>query len=216
MVSARRGRLAPGKLFLVDLEGGRIVPDEEVKADVATAKPYGDWFREGVVRLEDLPDKTSRVTHAGSLPSRQRAFGWTQEGLRLTIAPMARDAAEPTGSMGNDLALAVLSDKSPPLFGYFKQLFAQVTNPPIDSIRESIVMSLRTGVGAERNLLDEGPAHAHQLTISQPILRAHELERLRQVDHSVFWAHAIDITWAAEEPGGMASALDRVLDEASE
>ena len=107
---------------------------------------------------------------------------------------MARDGAEPIGSMGNDLALAVLSDKPPPLFNYFKQLFAQVTNPPIDPIRESIVMSLSTGVGAEENLLSESAEHAHQLAVSQPILRAFELERLRQVDHSIFWAHTIDLT----------------------
>src|SRR4051795_12646894 len=208
---ARRGRLAPGKLFLVDLEQGRIVPDEEVKEQVATRRPYGEWYRDGVVHLEDLPDREPQIVHAGSLSARQRAFGWTQEDLRLTLAPMARDAAEPTGSMGNDLALAVLSDKAPPLFNYFKQLFAQVTTPPIDPIRESIVMSLCTGVGAEQNLPDESPAHAHQLLIAQPILRAAELERLRQVDHSIFWAHTIDITWPAEDGvKGMAAALNRV------
>src|SRR3954468_11342950 len=213
----RKGRLAPGKLFLVDLEQGRIVPDEEVKEQVATRRPYGEWFREGVVQLADMPDKAPQVTHAGSLPARQRAFGWSQEDLRLTLAPMARDAAEPTGSMGNDLALAVLSDKSPPLFNYFKQLFAQVTTPPIDPIRESIVMSLTTGVGSERNLLDESPEHAHQLVMQQPILRSAELERLRQVDHSVFWAHTVDITWPVEEgPEGMERALERICAEASE
>ena len=214
---ARKGRLAPGKLFLVDLEQGRIVPDEEVKAEVATAQPYGDWYREGVVALDDLPDREPQVVHAGSPAARQQAFGWTQEDLRLTLAPMARDAAEPTGSMGNDLALAVLSDKAPPLFSYFKQLFAQVTNPPIDPIRESIVMSLTSGVGAEENLLEESPDHAHQLAISQPILRQHELERLRQVDHSIFWAHTIDITWPAEDGAkGMGHALHRICTEASE
>ena len=214
---ARKGRLAPGKLFLVDVEQGRIVPDDEVKGQVATRRPYGDWYQQGVVHLDDLPDKAPSVTHAPLLPDRQRAFGYTQEDLRLVLAPMARDAAEPTGSMGNDLALAVLSDKAPPLFNYFKQLFAQVTNPPIDPIRESIVMSLTTGVGSERNLLDEGPEHAHQLVMSQPILRSAELERLRQVDHSVFWAHTVDITWPVDEgPEGMERALDRVCAEASE
>src|SRR6266536_1022164 len=119
--------------------------------------------------------------------------------------------------MGNDNALAVLSDQRPPLFNYFKQLFAQVTNPPIDSIRESIVMSLSSGVGAEANLLDESPEHAHQLVMEQPILRAAELERLRQVDHSVFWAHTVDVTWPVEEgPEGMERALERICAEASE
>ncbi|MEA2295361.1 MAG: glutamate synthase large chain, partial [Solirubrobacteraceae bacterium] len=121
------------------------------------------------------------------------------------------------GSMGNDLALAVLSDKAPPLFNYFKQLFAQVTNPPVDPIRESIVMSLRAGVGGEENLLTESAEHAHQLTVTQPILRAFELERLRQVDHSIFWAHTIDITWPAEDGAkGMSMALNRICNEASE
>ncbi len=131
--------------------------------------------------------------------------------------PMARDAAEPTGSMGNDLALAMLSDKAPPLFDYFKQLFAQVTNPPIDPIRESIVMSLSSGLGAEDNLLSESPEHAHQLHLDQPILRQDYLERLRQVDHSVFWAHTIDITWPSEDgPGGLERALERICAEAEE
>ncbi|HVL95619.1 MAG TPA: glutamate synthase large subunit [Solirubrobacteraceae bacterium] len=217
---ARKGRLAPGKLFLVDLAEGRIVPDEEVKAGVATRRPYGDWYDQGVVHLDDLPDKAPRGDEAGPahpLEARQRAFGYTQEDLRLLLAPMARDAAEPTGSMGNDLALAVFSDRSPPLFAYFKQLFAQVTNPPVDPIRESIVMSLSTGIGSERNLLDEGPEHAHQLVMDQPILRSSELERLRQVDHSVFWAHTVDITWpVAEGAEGMERALERICAEASE
>ncbi len=214
---ARKGRLAPGKLFLVDLEQGRIVPDAEVKDSVARAKPYGDWYHEGVVHVRDLPERTGSVTAHGTLAQRQRAFGWTQEDLRLTLVPMARDAAEPTASMGNDLALAVLSDQAPPLFGYFKQLFAQVTNPPIDSIRESIVMSLSSGIGAEENLLSESPEHAHQLALSHPILRASELERLRQVDHSVFWAHTIDITWdVAEGPEGLPRALRRICLEATE
>ncbi|HYZ80812.1 MAG TPA: glutamate synthase-related protein, partial [Solirubrobacteraceae bacterium] len=214
---ARKGRLAPGKLFLVDLDQGRIVPDEEVKEAVATRRPYGDWYRQGVVRLADLPDKVPALSHAASLPARQRAFGYTQEDLRLVIGPTARDAAEPVGSMGNDLALAVFSDQAPPLFNYFKQLFAQVTNPPIDPIRESIVMSLATGVGSEENLLDESPQHAHQLVMEQPILRSAELERLRQVDHSVFWAHTVDITWPVDEGAeGMERALERICAEASE
>ena len=130
---------------------------------------------------------------------------------------MARDAAEPTGSMGNDLALAMLSDKAPPLFDYFKQLFAQVTNPPIDPIRESIVMSLTSGLGAEQNLLAESPEHAHQLHLSQPVSRAATLERLRQVDHSVFWAHTVDITFPTSEgPDGLETALERISQEAEE
>ena len=214
---ARMGRLAPGKLFLVDVEQGRIVPDHEVKTSVATAQPYGEWLEQGGVHVDDLPERVADPEYAGTLADRQLAFGWSAEDLRLILAPMARDAAEPTGSMGNDLALAMLSDKAPPLFDYFKQLFAQVTNPPIDPIRESIVMSLASGVGAEDNLLSESPEHAHQLHMDQPILRASELERLRQVDHSVFWAHTIDCTWpTADGPAGLEAAMKRVCEEAEE
>ena len=117
----------------------------------------------------------------------------------MTLVPMARDAAEPTGSMGNDTALAVLSDMRPPLFSYFKQLFAQVTNPAIDPIRESVVMSLEAVIGPEINLLGETPDHCHQLVMPQPLLRSTELEKLRQVDHSVFEARTIDMTWPASE-----------------
>ena len=178
----RKGRLQPGKLFLVDVEEGRIVADEEVKRSVATAKPYGDWYEQGVVHLSDLPDREPRTPRTETIRNRQLAFGYSQEDLRVLLTPTAAGAAEPIGSMGNDLALAVLSDRQPALFSYFKQLFAQVTNPPIDPIRESVVMSVASGVGSERNLFDETPEHAHQLSMETPILRSPELEKLRQVD----------------------------------
>ena len=211
----RLGRLAPGKLFLVDLEQGRIVEDSEVKAQVSTQAPYAQWHRENVVRFDDL--EPVRPTLTGVLPTRRRqlAFGYTQEDLRVLMAPMAQKGEEPIGSMGNDAALAVLSDRRPPLFSYFKQLFAQVTNPPIDPIREAVVMSLGTGVGAEQNLLDETPLHAHQLVMSQPILRNLELETLREVASSIFRAHTIDITWPiVEGPDGLCARLATVCDEA--
>ena len=129
------------------------------------------------------------------LRARQLAFGWSEEDLRVILAPMARDAAEPNGSMGNDLAPAAMSDARPSLFSYFKQLFAQVTNPAIDPIRESVVMSLEAVIGPEINLLGETPDHCHQLVMPQPILRNSELEKLRQVDHDVFEARTIDMTW---------------------
>ncbi len=161
----RKGRLAPGKLFLVDLEAGRIVEDEEVKRTIALRKPYGEWYRKSVVHISDLPDREPRTPRIEPLRSKQLAFGYSQEDLRLIIAPMAAKGEEPVASMGNDAALAVLSDRQPPLFSYFKQLFAQVTNPPIDPIRESVVMSLQAGVGAELNLLAEiaraGPPARH-------------------------------------------------------
>ena len=213
----RKGRLQPGKLFLVDLAEQRIVADEEVKRAVATQKPYGDWYREGVVHLSDLPPRPPRVPRTEPLRSRQLAFGYSLEDLRVLLTPTAARGEEPIGSMGNDLALAVLSDRQPPLFSYFKQLFAQVTNPPIDPIRENVVMSVATGVGSERNLFDESAEHAHQLAMETPILRSDELERLRQVDSSIFQAYTVDITWpVAEGPEGMEAALERICREAAE
>jgi glutamate synthase domain-containing protein 2/glutamate synthase domain-containing protein 1/glutamate synthase domain-containing protein 3 len=212
---ARKGRLQPGKLFLVDLERGRIVDDAEVKREVAGRQPYGDWFEEGIVHLADLPDHPPEDTPQEPLRARQLAFGYTQEDLRVLLAPTAANAEEPIGSMGNDAALAVLSDLEPPLFHYFKQLFAQVTNPPIDPIREAIVMSVGTGVGSEHNLLSESPAHAHQLAMETPILFNREVQRLRHVDSSIFAARTLDTTWpVAEGPDGMIAALERVCAEA--
>jgi glutamate synthase domain-containing protein 2/glutamate synthase domain-containing protein 1/glutamate synthase domain-containing protein 3 len=220
----RLGRLQPGKLFLVDLERGRIVEDEEVKREVATAQPYGEWYERNAVRFADLPPSHEVTLSDQPMRLRQRAFGYSQEDLRVLLTPTALDAAEPIGSMGNDSALAVLSDQAPPLFSYFKQLFAQVTNPPIDPIREEIVMSLATSLGNERNLLDESPEHAHKLLLEQPILLNRELETLRHVDHDVYKARTIDTTWVianaqeeANTPGGaMNAAMHRICTQARE
>jgi glutamate synthase domain-containing protein 2/glutamate synthase domain-containing protein 1/glutamate synthase domain-containing protein 3 len=212
-----KGRLRPGKIFLVDLEREQIVPDDEVKAELARRRPYGEWLHDRVVHIEDLPEKSPRVPRVEPLRAKQLAFGWTEEDLRIILTPMARDAAEPTGSMGNDVVLASLSDRRPPLFSYFKQLFAQVTNPAIDPIRESVVMSLAACIGPEINMLGETPDHCHQLVMSQPILRNSQLEKLRQVDHSVFEARTIDITWCAEEgEAGMERRIEEICGEASE
>ncbi len=213
----RLGRLQPGKLFLVDLERGRIVEDEEVKREVATAQPYGEWYARNAVPFKDLPPSSEVTLSNQPLPLRQRAFGYSQEDLRVLLAPMAIEAAEPIGSMGNDVSLAVLSDQAPPLFSYFKQLFAQVTNPPIDPIREEIVMSLATTLGNERNLLDESPEHAHKLLLDQPILLNRELETLRHVNHEVYKARTIDATWSIDKgAGGMAVAIERICRQAHE
>jgi len=211
----RLGRLQPGKIFLCDLEQGRIVEDEEVKREISTRRPYRQWIEEQRVHFDDLPD--AHVTLTGVQPGYKRrlAFGYTQEDLRVLIAPMASSGAEPIGSMGNDGALAVLSDQRPPLFSYFKQLFAQVTNPPIDPIREEVVMSLASAIGPEGNLLDEDPRHAHQLVMKQPILRNLELEKLKQAGHDIFATQTLDITWPAEEgPDGMSRRLADLCDEA--
>jgi glutamate synthase domain-containing protein 2/glutamate synthase domain-containing protein 1/glutamate synthase domain-containing protein 3 len=213
----RLGRLQPGKLFLVDLERGCIVEDGEVKREISTRRPYGEWYVRNSVHFDDLPPSEAVTISDQPLHARQRAFGYTQEDLRVLLTPMARDGAEPVGSMGNDLALAVLSDQAPPLFSYFKQLFAQVTNPPIDPIREEIVMSLATSLGTERNLFDETPEHAHKLILRQPILLNRELETLRHVAHEEFSARTLDITWpSAEGPAGMERALERLCAHAQE
>jgi glutamate synthase domain-containing protein 2/glutamate synthase domain-containing protein 1/glutamate synthase domain-containing protein 3 len=213
----RLGRLQPGKLFLVDLERGRIVEDEEVKREVSTRHPYGEWYARNAVPFDDLPTSEQVTLSDQPLHLRQRAFGFSQEDLRVLLTPMAVDGAEPVGSMGNDISLAVLSDQAPPLFSYFKQLFAQVTNPPIDPLREEIVMSLATSLGNERNLFEETPEHAHKLLLDQPILLNRELETLRHVDHEVYAARTIDITWpVAEGPAGMSEAIERICRQARE
>src|SRR5215216_1324109 len=211
----RKGRLQPGNIFLVDLARGRIVEDGEVKREIAGQQPYGEWFEQGIIQLADLAEREPAHGQSEPLRALQFAFGYTQEDMKVLLAPTAAKAEEPIGSMGNDVSLAVLSDSHPPLFSYFKQLFAQVTNPPIDSIREAIVMSVATGVGSERNLLDETPEHSRQLAMDTPVLRNAELEKLRQVDSSVFRARTIDITWpVAEGPQGMDAALERICAEA--
>jgi glutamate synthase (NADPH/NADH) large chain/glutamate synthase (ferredoxin) len=213
----RLGRLQPGKLFLIDLEQGRIVDDEEVKRELSTHRPYGDWYAANAVPFSSLPPSDQVTLSDQPLHTRQRAFGYTQEDLRVLLAPMAADGAEPIGSMGNDLSLAVLSEQAPPLFSYFKQLFAQVTNPPIDPIREEIVMSLATTLGTERNLFDETPEHAHKLLLDQPILLNRELETLRNVEHDVYKAETLDITFpVADGVDGMNATIDRVCEQAHE
>jgi len=220
----RKGRLKPGALLLVDVEGGRVLADREVERELAARRPYGRWYRERTVRLDELPEPEAEPASsdgappapAESLRRRQLAFGWTQEDLRVLLAPMAGDGKEPNGSMGSDVPLAVLSDRQPPLFAYFKQLFAQVTNPAIDPVREETVMSLRTALGPTGNVLSEEPGHAHQLVMDTPILRDPELERLRRVRHEVLAAQTLDATWPrAEGAAGLGRALERLCEEAS-
>jgi glutamate synthase domain-containing protein 2/glutamate synthase domain-containing protein 1/glutamate synthase domain-containing protein 3 len=212
----RKGRLRPGRLFLVDLAEGRVVPDAEAKAKVAGRRPYGAWFDAEHVRLADLPQRSPRPL-GQPLRRLQLAFGYTQEDMKVMLAPLAANAEEAVGSMGNDTPLAVLSDRRPLLYSYFKQLFAQVTNPPIDPIREAVVMSKQSLVGSERNLLGESPEHARQLVIDNPVLRDDELEQLRLVESEVFRACTIDFTWPVSEGvAGMEAALERVCVEADE
>jgi hypothetical protein len=169
----RRGRLHPGRLLIIDLERHLLQADREAELEVAAARPYGKWCAEAEIRLPDLVERPPVRPHE-PLSTRQLAFGFSQEDLRVLIGPAAEAGLEPTGSMGNDLALAALSEREPSLFSYFKQRFAQVTNPPIDSVRESIVMSLEARCGAEGNLLSDGPEHPRQLVLDHPVLTNEE------------------------------------------
>jgi glutamate synthase domain-containing protein 2/glutamate synthase domain-containing protein 1/glutamate synthase domain-containing protein 3 len=211
----RKGRLRPGKFFFIDLVDGRVVENGELKEAVATQQPYEKWCREQILYLADIPDRGRPAPSPEPLHTRQLAFGYSQEDLRVLLEPMVAAQAEPIGSMGNDLALAVLSDRQPSLFTYFKQLFAQVTNPPIDPLREQLVMSLVTRLGRRGNIFTETPEHAAQLLINQPILGVEEMEKLRHVDRDGYRSRTIDITWpVADGPAGMESALLRACDEA--
>ena len=207
----RRGRLEPGTLLVADLEAGRLLADREVERRLADRRPYGRWYRERTVRLEDLTDPGAIPRPAQPLRRRQLAFGYTQEELRVLVAPMAGTAKEPSGSMGADAALAVLSERDPPLFSYFKQLFAQVTNPAIDPLREDIVMSLGTGLGPRANLLEDEPGDACQLVLASPVLHDDQLARIRALDHPVLRTRTLDATWPARRgASGLEPALQRL------
>ncbi|WP_345365141.1 glutamate synthase large subunit [Actinoallomurus liliacearum] len=187
----RKGRLQPGKIFLVDTAQGRIVEDDEIKAELAREHPYAEWLRDGLVRFEELPERELRVVeelHEGEVPShetlvkRQQVFGYTNEELKIILAPMAKNGAEPIGSMGTDTPLAALSDRPRQLFDYFKQLFAQVTNPPLDAIREELVTSLQSTLGPEGNLLEPGPESCRRLVLPTPILDNEELAKIIHIN----------------------------------
>jgi len=178
-----KGRLQPGRMFLVDTSEKRIISDEDLKHRIATEQPYELWLKEHLVRLDDLPPPPSVIEpdHETVL-RRQEEFGYTAEDVRILINPMSETGVEPTGSMGNDTPLAVLSEKPQVLYNYFKQLFAQVTNPPVDAIREELIMAVETAIGPEGNLLEPTPVSAHQLALPTPVLRNDELEKIRQLD----------------------------------
>jgi len=178
----RKGRLRPGKMFLVDTAAGRIIEDDEVKADLAGAEPWGQWLEEGRIALKDLPEREHIVHTPASVTRRQRTFGYTEEEVRILIAPMAQKAAEPLGAMGSDTPIAVLSDRPRLLFDYFTQQFAQVTNPPLDSIREEVVTSMKLGLGPERNLLAATAEHAKQISLDFPVIDNDELAKIQHFE----------------------------------
>jgi glutamate synthase (NADPH) large chain len=204
-----KGRLQPGKMLLVDTVEGRIVSDRELKRALYGRNPYQMWLKENQITLDQLaePPRAYGADH-NTLVRRQRAFGYTDEDIRIVLGPMAEKGEEPIGSMGTDTPLACLSDKPQPLFHYFKQLFAQVTNPPIDPIREEMVMSLTSYIGTERNILAETPQHCHTLKLPHPILTNHDLEKIRRVSQGDFLATTLPMLFAVEEG---AKGLERAL-----
>ena len=212
-----KGRLQPGKMFLVDTVEGRIVSDKEIKRQLASRQPYAQWLKDNRVTMEQLPEPTRmHLPNPETLLRRQRAFGYTDEDLRMILSPMASAAEEPVGSMGTDTPLACLSDRPQPLFHYFKQLFAQVTNPPIDPIREEMVMSLFSYIGSERNILEEGPENCHMLKLDHPLLTNRDLEKLRRVSTRDLLATTLPALFrVAEGESGLKRALDELCQRAS-
>lgn len=212
-----KGRLQPGRMFLIDTEQRRIVADEEIKEKIATEHPYAQWIEQHMMPLADLPlvNQLPEPTHETVL-QRQQAFGYTFEDLRVIMVPMARDGVEPVGSMGTDTPLAVLSDKPQLLYNYFKQLFAQVTNPPIDCIREEIVTSAETTIGSERNLLDPKAESCRLIELKTPILTNEELAKLQYVSEEGFKAITLPIIFkAAEGKAGLEEAIASLCRDAS-
>ena len=205
-----KGRLQPGRMFLVDTEQGRIISDEELKGDLVKRKPYGQWLKENQIRLDDLPEPYRVMgSDHDTIVFRQRMFGYSDEDLRRILLPMAVDGQEPIGSMGWDTPLACLSDHPQSLFNYFRILFAQVTNPPIDPIREELVMSLISYIGQERNILDEEPINCHTLRLDHPVLTNNDLERLRRVSQGDFLATTLPTLYRVDSgEKGLRDALN--------
>ena len=207
------GRLQPGKMFVVDMEQGRIISDEELKQKICSHKPYSEWLNKYKIRLEELPEPRVLFTHLehDQVYKYQKAFGYSTEDLETIISPMALEGKEPIGSMGTDTPLAILSDQPQHLSSYFKQLFAQVTNPPIDPIRERLVMSLATFAGNAGNLLVEDPLDCHSVALKHPILNNHELEKIRSIDTGIFQAKTLQTYFRADgKVGSLQKGLDRL------
>jgi glutamate synthase (NADPH) large chain len=217
----RKGRLQPGRMFLVDIDEHRIIEDEEIKTTLAAEHPYDEWLHAGLVRLEDLPLREHIVHTHSSVTRRQQVFGYTEEELRVLVAPMGRAGAEPIGSMGTDTPIAALSEKSRLLFDYFSQLFAQVTNPPLDAIREELVTSLGGAIGPEGNLLQPSPAACRQLVLPFPVIDNDDLAKIRHVnrdgDLPGYATHVVRGLFEVDRGAqGLADRLDEICGEVSE
>jgi len=209
----RKGRLQPGRMFLVDTQQGRIVDDEEIKAQLSSQEPYGSWLEQNLQDLDALPqpEGDARLKLTGDeLAARQRLFGYSMEDLKITLAPMGRSGIEPTGSMGNDAPLAVLSKRSRLFFDYFHQLFAQVTNPPLDAIREELVTSLQSYIGKQGNLLTETPELCRMLRVKQPLITEKELVKILHTENEVVRSVTLPILFKAAGDG---AALKQALDD---
>ena len=213
-----KGRLQPGRMFLVDFDEGRLVPNDELKDTFSGRQPYANWLKDHRVELSDIAlDGDNKQFDQETLIKRMQAFGYTQETMQFMLIPMIHQQRDPIGSMGNDAAIACLSDKPRLIYDYFKQLFAQVTNPAIDSIREDIIMSLECYIGPEQNLLETTPEHANRLLIPHPILTNDEMAAIKSMDHKGWKSKIIDITYPRSEGTvGLTAALDRICTEAEE
>ncbi|MCG8571457.1 MAG: glutamate synthase large subunit [Spirochaetes bacterium] len=209
-----KGRLAPGKMIMVDLERKRVMKDNEIKSNISRQKPYRRWLEENKIELKGLFGVPRPVElDMDELANRQRAFGYTLEDIQKIIMPMVENAQEPVGSMGNDASLAVLSDQPQLLYNYFRQMFAQVTNPPIDPYRENLVMSLMSFIGREQNLLTETPQHCHQLKLPHPILTNDDVERLRNSEIKELQAATVDMVFDIHEgKGQLALAIEQMCE----
>ena len=209
------GKLQPGNMFLVDLSKKRIISDEEIKNQITRRQPYGEWIKDNLVKLDELPEPVfvHSVKHQNGF-EKLKIFGYTREDIFTILTPMAIKGEEAIGSMGTDVPLAILSEHPQPLFRYFKQLFAQVTNPPIDPIREELVMDMNTYVGPEQNLLDETPQHAHCLEINNPVISNTEIEKIRGISKGFFKAHTISILFKADKKRDMRTQLEQICQEA--
>jgi glutamate synthase (NADPH/NADH) large chain len=211
-----KGRLQPGKMFLIDTREGRIIDDAELKHKISTEKPYRQWLNENIVRLADLPGHPVPEPDHATVLLRQQAFGYSHEDLRILMAPMAKNGEEALGSMGTDTPLAVLSDRQPTLFNYFRQLFAQVTNPPLDAIREELVTSMSTALGPEKNLLKPEPASCRMIKILSPIMDNDDLAKLRNISLEGFQSITLPMCFKVSEGGdGMRRALQGLFESAS-
>lgn len=209
----RKGRLQPGKMFLVDTAAGRIIEDDEIKAEIAAQEPWDAWLSENRINLRDLPEREHIAHTPSSVNRRQRTFGYTEEELKILLKPMALAGAEPLGAMGSDTPIAAISDRPRLLFDYFVQQFAQVTNPPLDAIREEVVTSLSTGIGPERNLLTATPAHAKQVILDFPALSNDELAKIKHIDEIPGSGEAFVVQGlyrVADGPSALEERLDKI------